>query len=59
MKSHELIIFFYRQNNHLQEIKISVKFKGMIEKYMCLLEFKVGRICWYFLAVKDMLCKKF
>jgi len=47
------------ENSHLQEIKISVKFRKMIEKHMYLLEFKVGRSCWYFLAVKGMLCKKF
>jgi len=59
MKSDEFIIFFYWQNTHLQEIKISVKFKGMIEKYRYFLVYKVGRSCWYFLAVKGILCKKF
>lgn len=59
MNANELISFFYWKNTHLQEIKISVKFKKMIEKHMHLLVFEVGRSCWYFLAVKGMLCKKF
>jgi hypothetical protein len=47
------------KNTHLQDMKISVKFKKMIEKHMHLLVFEVERSCRYFLAVKGMLCKKF
>jgi hypothetical protein len=59
MNGSKLINFFYRKNTHLQEVKISVKFKKMIEKHIHLLEFKVGHSCRYFLAVKGILCKKF